>query len=137
MSLDSTNTDSTYLWGRLFAVYENVQAAAAGRDLNRTIRDTYFGAAMSSPAAVFPRLISLNQHHMRELKAKNVGLFIARDRLVSEIFDNFRVNNDVPTNYPLHERARFAIGYYHQRHALFAQSTAARNTVAANQGDGS
>ena len=121
VSLDLDNTEPAYLWGRLFAAYERIQSDAAGRDLNRTVRDTYFGAAMSNPATVFPRLIQLNQHHMRDLKRTSTGLHVLRDRLVGEIWDKFRGDAEPPANQPLAERARFALGYYHQRQAFFAK----------------
>ena len=121
MSLDLDNTEPAYLWGRLFAAYERIQSDAAGRDINRTVRDTYFGAAMSNPATVFPRLIQLNQHHMRDLKRASTGLHVLRDRLVGEIWGKFRGDAEPPANQPLAERARFALGYYHQRQAFFAK----------------
>ena len=121
VSLDLDNTEPAYLWGRLFAAYERIQSDAARRDLNRTVRDTYFGAAMSNPATVFPRLIQLNQHHMRDLKRTSTGLHVLRDRLVGEIWDKFRGDAEPPANQPLAERARFALGYYHQRQAFFAK----------------
>ena len=121
VSLDLDNTEPAYLWGRLFAAYERIQSDAAGRDLNRTVRDTYFGAAMSNPATVFPRLIQLNQHHMRDLKRTSTGLHVLRDRLICEIWDKFRGDAEPPANQPLAERARFALGYYHQRQAFFAK----------------
>ena len=121
VSLDLDNAEPAYLWGRLFAAYERIQSDAAGRDLNRTVRDTYFGAAMSNPATVFPRLIQLNQHHMRDLKRNSAGLHVIRDRLVGEIWDKFRGDAEPPANQPLAERARFALGYYHQRQAFFTK----------------
>lgn len=121
VSLDLDNTEPAYLWGRLFAAYERIQSDAAGRDLNRTVRDTYFGAAMSNPATVFPRLIQLNQHHMRDLKRTSTGLHVLRDRLVCEIWDKFRGDAEPLASQPLAERARFALGYYHQRQAFFAK----------------
>lgn len=119
VSLDLDNTEPAYLCGRLFAAYERIQSDAAGRDLNRSVRDTYFGAAMSNPATVFPRLIQLNQHHMRDLKRSSAGLYVVRDRLVGQIWDGFRGDTEWPANQPLVERARFALGYYHQRQAFF------------------
>ena len=118
VALDPDNTEPAYLAGRLFATYERVQSDAAGRDLNRTIRDTYFGAAMSNPATVFPRLIQLNQHHLRDMKRSKPGLYVVRDRLIAEIWNKFPADRLLPLCLPLAERARFALGYYHQRQGL-------------------
>ena len=134
VSLDTHNTEPAYLLGRLFAAYERIQSDAAGRDLNRTVRDTYFSAAMSNPATVFPRLIQLNQHHMRDLKRSSPGLHVVRDRLVGEIWDGLRGDAALPVNQPLAERARYALGYYHQRQAFFSKPTAEAITAQTNQG---
>lgn len=134
VSLDTHNIEPAYLLGRLFAAYERIQSDAAGRDLNRSVRDTYFGAAMSNPASVFPRLIQLNQHHMRDLKRSSPGLHVVRDRLVGEIWDGLRGDAALPANQPLAERARYALGYYHQRQAFFSKPTAEATTAQTNQG---
>ncbi len=129
VSLDSTNTEPAYLLGRLFAAYERIQSDAAGRDLNRSVRDTYFGAAMGNPASVFPRLIQLNQHHMRDLRRGAPGLHVSRDRLLGEIWNGFDGKTAMPTQQPLAERARFALGYYHQRQAFFTKLNAVVETA--------
>jgi CRISPR-associated protein Csd1 len=134
VSLDITNTEPAYLLGRLFAAYERIQSDAAARDLNRTVRDTYFGAAMSNPASVFPRLIQLNQHHMRDLRRSSPGLHVVRDRLVGEIWDGLRGDSALPANQPLAERARYALGYYHQRQDFFRKPVAEAATAKTNQG---
>jgi CRISPR-associated protein Csd1 len=135
VSLDTHNTEPAYLLGRLFAAYERIQSDAAGRDLNRSIRDTYFGAAMSNPASVFPRLIQLNQHHMRDLRRGSPGLHVVRDRLIGEIWDGLRGDAALPANQPLAERARYALGYYHQRQAFFSKAATEPATTATQQGE--
>lgn len=134
VSLDTHNAEPAYLLGRLFAAYERIQSDAAGRDLNRSIRDTYFGAAMSNPASVFPRLIQLNQHHMRDLRRGSPGLHVVRDRLVGEIWDGLRGDAALPANQPLAERARYALGYYHQRQAFFSKAATEPVATTTQQG---
>lgn len=135
VSLDTHNSEPAYLLGRLFAAYERIQSDAAGRDLNRSIRDTYFGAAMSNPASVFPRLIALNQNHMRDLRRSSPGLHVVRDRLVGEIWDGLDGDAMLPANQPLAERARFALGYYHQRQAFFTKSATEPTAITTPQGE--
>ena len=135
VSLDTHNTEAAYLLGRLFAAYERIQSDAAGRDLNRSIRDTYFGAAMSNPASVFPRLIQLNQHHMRDLRRGSLGLHVVRDRLVGEIWDGLPGDAALAASQPLAERARFALGYYHQRQAFFSKAATEPANTANQQGE--
>lgn len=123
--LDLTITDPAYRLGRLFAVFERMQEAASERELNKTIRDAYFGSAMSTPRSVFPRLIKLNQHHLRDLKRarpKSAGYF---DSLLREINNGLVPASAFPAASKLEDQGLFALGYYHQRQAFFAKPESA------------
>ncbi|MEF8942108.1 MAG: type I-C CRISPR-associated protein Cas8c/Csd1 [Desulfohalobiaceae bacterium] len=116
MSLDTQATDAGYLLGRLFAVLEKVQQDSHGGSLNATIRDRFFGAASATPRSIFPRLLSLSQHHLAKLRKENEGYAIAADKRLQEVLDGI---NDIPAHLNMQEQARFALGYYHQRNALY------------------
>ncbi len=117
--LDPTNTNPAYRLGRLFATLEKIQEDASP-GLNATIRDRYYGAASSTPAAVFPTLLRLNKHHLGKLTA---GLAVNRERLIGEIMNGFDAATFPPRILPLPDQARFALGYYQQRQAFFTKST--------------
>ena len=53
VSLDPECRETGYLLGRLFAVYEQIQTAALGRNVNATIKDKFYGAASASRARFF------------------------------------------------------------------------------------
>ncbi len=133
VALDPTNINVAYRLGRLFAAYEQVQAEAAGRELNRSIRDAFFSSAMSTPATAFPRLVQLNQHHLRDLRRTNVGLHIKRDRLLTEIAGGIDASLAFPRTLPLQDQARFALGYYHQRQAFFPRKDESSNNKPAQE----
>lgn len=116
VSLDRSNTDIGYRLGRLFAALERVQEAAHP-NLNRTIRDTFYGTASSAPVTVFPRLMKLKNHHISKLEHR--GQAVKLEKLIGEIVDAL---NDFPTVLPLEQQGRFSIGYYHQRQAFFTKA---------------
>ncbi len=116
VSLDPTNICPGYRLGRLFAVLEKIQEDAQP-GINATIRDRFYGAASSSPASVFPQLLKLKNHHLAKLE--NPAFRRSHEIRLTEIFDGLA---DMPAHLRLEEQARFAIGYYHQRQALFTKS---------------
>ncbi|MCF8030859.1 MAG: type I-C CRISPR-associated protein Cas8c/Csd1 [Desulfohalobiaceae bacterium] len=116
MSLDTQATDKGYRLGRLFAVLEKVQQDAHGNTLNTTIRDRFYGAASATPRSIFPRLLSLSQHHLAKLRKDNEGYAVAADKRFQEVLDGIE---DIPAHLNMQEQARFALGYYHQRNALY------------------
>lgn len=120
VSLDHSNVNPGYRLGRLFAVLEKVQEEASP-GINVTIRERFYGAASSTPVTVFPNLMKLKNHHLAKLE--NPGRKVNLERLIGEIMDDVR---DFPPHLSLADQGRFAIGYYHQRHALFSKSTATK-----------
>lgn len=116
--LDPDNINPGYRLGRLFATLEKIQNDANPR-LNATIRDRYYGAASSTPAAVFSTLLRLSKHHLSKLSN---GLEISRGRLVDEIMNGFDADSFPPRALSLPDQARFALGYHHQRQAFFTKS---------------
>ncbi|MGR6835519.1 type I-C CRISPR-associated protein Cas8c/Csd1 [Syntrophomonas erecta] len=111
MSLDEKNTNTAYRLGRLFAVLEKAQQDALGNNINATIRDKYFGSASATPAAVFPMLIRLAQHHI----AKSEYGYI-QDRRIQDILDGL---DGFPQYLNMEEQGKFMLGYYHQRQAFY------------------
>ncbi|MEI6638900.1 MAG: type I-C CRISPR-associated protein Cas8c/Csd1 [Chlorobium sp.] len=118
VALDTANNNPGYRLGRLFAVLEKIQEEA-NPGLNATIRDRFYGAASSSPVTVFPQLLKLKNHHLAKLE--NVGRKINFERMLTEIFDG--IGSEMPSHLAMEDQSRFAIGYYHQRQALFTSSS--------------
>jgi len=121
MSLDTTRPEPSYHFGRLFAALEKAQEDALP-GLNDTIKDRYFGAAMSTPASVFPRLIRLNQHHLGKLER---GWRVNAERRIQDIASRL---DGFPTHMGLTDQGLFAIGYYHQRQELFKRKDDDKST---------
>jgi CRISPR-associated protein Csd1 len=116
--LDVTQPDVPYRLGRLFAVLERIQQQAQG-SLNAGIRDRYYGAASTTPVAVFTTLLRLKNAHMKKLSDAAEAHF---ERLIGEILGNVEAPalHDFPTQLTLTEQGRFALGYYQQRQSFFS-----------------
>ncbi|MEP6966310.1 MAG: type I-C CRISPR-associated protein Cas8c/Csd1 [Polaromonas sp.] len=113
--LDLSNTNPAYRLGRLFAALEKIQEEASP-GLNATIRDRYYGAASSTPVAVFTTLLRLKNSHLKKLP---VGRAMGFEKLLGEILNAVV---DFPKHMPLPDQGRFALGYYHQRQAFFTKN---------------
>lgn len=120
MALDKNFDNIGYVLGRLFAVLERIQEQAQGRGLNKTIRDTYFGAATSSPLVTFKRLQGLAIHHLAKIRnsGKNTTWL---DQLMQEVSGHIPAQG-IPSILNLEDQGRFSIGYYHQRQDFFVKN---------------
>ena len=83
--------------------------------LNATIRDRYYGAASSTPVAVFTTLLRLKNAHLKKL---TIGQSVNFEKLLAEILGPV---TDFPAHFSLPDQGRFALGYYHQRQAFFTK----------------
>ncbi|HUP58786.1 MAG TPA: type I-C CRISPR-associated protein Cas8c/Csd1 [Thermoanaerobaculia bacterium] len=119
MALDSRNNDPGYRLGRLFAVLERLQGDAINAP-NATIVDRYYGAASTTPVVVFPRLLSLAQHHAA--KSNRGGYF---QKLIEEVANGLEPETAFPSTLSMEQQGLFALGYYHQRADLWKKRDAA------------
>lgn len=123
VALDTTNDNIGYVLGRLFAVLERIQEQAHKEGgqirLNKTIRDTFFGSASSSPLVTFKRLQDLAIHHLA--KIRNSGQNTTwLERLMQEVMGKIPPQG-IPSTLMLDDQGRFAVGYYHQRRDFFSK----------------
>ena len=121
--LDIENTSPAYRLGRLFAVLEKIQEEA-NPGINATIRERYYGAASSTPVAVFTTLLRLKNHHLAKLG--NRGRAVNFERLLGEILGGIA---DFPKHLNLPDQGRFSLGYYHQRQDFFSKPTSSYESI--------
>jgi CRISPR-associated protein Csd1 len=114
--LNTDNPNVAYRLGRLFATLEKIQEEASP-GLNATIRERYYGAASSTPVAVFTTLLRLKNHHLAKLTNRGRAAYL--EKLLGEILGAV---DDFPLHLNLPNQGRFALGYYHQRQAFFTKS---------------
>ena len=115
-ALDMDNPEPAYRLGRLFATLERIQEQAQP-GINATIRDRYYGAASTTPVAVFTTLLRLKNAHLKKLSDGQGAFF---ERLIGEVLAPL---TGFPRQLTLAEQGQFALGYYHQRQAFFAKKS--------------
>jgi CRISPR-associated protein Csd1 len=114
VSLDPDEPNVGYRLGRLFAVLENIQRSAQG-DINVTIRDRYFSAAMTAPRSAFAELMRLKNAHLKKVRRSNAGLAVHFERLLDLILGAMPSAGGFPAFLSLDDQGRFILGYHHQR----------------------
>ncbi len=120
VALDPANTNKGYMLGRLFAVYEEVQRAALGGNVNATIKDKFYGAASATPQKVYRTLDAGSQNHFSKLRKQSPGRAVNLEKLLTSITDLMDPGNDpIPASLGAAEQALFGLGYYHQRSDFF------------------
>ena len=110
VALDETNTNTAYVLGRIFSVWEQIQEAA-NPGLNSTIKDRYFNAACATPTAVFSKLQILSNHHLRKLEK---GQEVYFEKKLTELMGLLQGGAVLPKTLSLDEQGMFILGYYHQ-----------------------
>ncbi|MEU8252181.1 type I-C CRISPR-associated protein Cas8c/Csd1 [Nonomuraea sp. NPDC048916] len=114
--LDGLNPDNRhpgYVSGRLFAVLEDIQRAALV-EINTTIADKFFGAAMGRPLPVLTMLRKNATGHLRRLRRTNRGAGVALDQRLEEVLAKFP-DTGIPALLDLPGQGMFVLGYHHQR----------------------
>lgn len=119
VSLDKENTNIGYRLGRLFALFERIQAEA-NPGINSTIRDKYFGSAAATPRNIFPMLVNLAQQHLGKLRrdTDKKGYALSYDAKIEEIVGALPAGA-LPAFLDPETQGLFAVGYYHQRQSFF------------------
>ncbi|WP_339951093.1 type I-C CRISPR-associated protein Cas8c/Csd1 [uncultured Albimonas sp.] len=120
VALDPDCDDRGYLLGRLFAVYEEIQRAALGGQVNATIRDKFYGSASATPQKVFSLLDRGSANHLQKLRKLNPGRSVNLEKQLAAIMERMSPGaTPYPVSLPMAEQALFGLGYYHQRSDFF------------------
>jgi len=125
VALDPENRNKGYLLGRLFALYEQAQTAALGRNVNATIKDKFYAAASASPRRVFALLDRNSVNHLGKVGKQRPGQKVNLEKAIGEVMAAMAPDEDpFPAALPAEDQALFGLGYYHQRNAYFSKSEA-------------
>lgn len=121
VSLDKEDKRIGYRLGRLFAVLEKLQLDAQP-GIKATIRDRYYSSASSTPKTVFGTLIRLSSHHLKKLEKPSYRTAVEKN--IQEIMEHM---TEFPSHLNLEQQGLFAIGYYHQKPALYISTKNTKN----------
>lgn len=132
VSLDPENRNKGYLLGRLFAVYEQTQYAALGRNVNATIKDKFYGSASATPRSVFSLLERGCANHLSKVGKERPGQRVNLEKAIGGIMELMAPGDDpFPASLGSAEQAMFGLGYYHQRGEFFRKRDTAGSEEAA------
>lgn len=128
VALDRTHTNKGYLLGRLFAVYERIQTAALGRNVNATIKDKFYSSASAQPRRIFGVLADGASKHLSKVGKSMPGYRVVLEKEIGAITEMMSPgSNPYPVFLSTEEQALFALGYYHQRSDFFNTTAPAVN----------
>lgn len=129
VALDPEERNKGYLLGRLFAVYEEIQRAALGNNVNATIKDKFYASASATPRKVFSMLDAGSANHLSKIGKQSKGRQINLVRLQEEIMDLMEPGKDpYPSSFSANEQALFGLGYHHQHSEFFKSRKTADTT---------
>lgn len=115
--LDPQCTNPPYVLGRLFALYEALQLAAAtadgGKAPNATFADKHFAGAISSPQLVLTAGARQSAAWLGKLRKTGRDRYYRRD--IDQLIDLLTPQALGPGRSSLQDQAEFVLGYHHQR----------------------
>lgn len=118
--LDPDERHPAYVYGRLLAVFEQIQYAALG-DVNANVVDKFYGTMSGAPAMVFGRLQDNARNHLRKMRGEKPGTAVALEKRLMEVCGLLRAAPP-PKQFSLQEQGRFALGYYHEKAKRFEEA---------------
>ncbi|MGH3886565.1 MAG: type I-C CRISPR-associated protein Cas8c/Csd1 [Pseudonocardiaceae bacterium] len=118
--LDPTNTNPSYVAGRLFAALEQLQYDASEGKLNTTYADRFFAGAVTNPRAAIVNGRRDANAWLRKLRRTKRGAAVNHDKRLDELFRLLDVGAGLPARTTLFQQSMFLLGYHHQRAHHFA-----------------
>ena len=119
MTLDRTNDDRSYLFGRLLAVLEKIETDALKRNgsENRLANAVnYFNAYTTRPFTVYKTLTELASPYLSNLKP---GIKVYYDKEIGSIIGLLTTNDAKTLDRPL--EPSYLLGYYNEKSSLYTK----------------
>jgi CRISPR-associated protein Csd1 len=142
MTLDAENNNPSYVWGRTFAVMEQVKRCQftnkAGMDrqdadvrLGSWLSNQFQFAATAQRAAQIRLTMDINGHVQAEAKRNSGGVVFKYLKQLTEL--NSLQQGQLPMAATLSDKEQFLLGLEHQRHAFYTEMLANIEAKKANK----
>ncbi len=125
VGLDVSSTDTSYVCGRLFAIFCRIQKAAQG-DLNRDFASSSLRAVMDNPQEYLPRIWEQAEYYLSKLQ-KGLSYTLATE--LHAVTDQLGAEG-FPAEFTEAQQGRFLLGF---RHQSAEQGRAAQERAAAKK----
>ncbi len=126
--LDLTCTDPCYVAGRLFAIYADLQYAAATADggtaPNATFADKHLAGAIADPRTAITAGEKQAAAWLNKLRRRKGDYFYQRD--IDQVVSLLQPGRTLPVRASTEEQAMFVMGYHHERAHRSHEREAAR-----------
>ena len=139
---DHPNPHPAYVCGQLLALHDSLQyttfKVAEESEPNATVADRFYTLVMNSPAVGMAKVFELGRKHLTKMRRKNErGAKLASwfEGRIGEL-EQMLPDQHVPHGFGLHDKARFALGFYHQK-AYRPRKASEQNPNIPNEPDGS
>jgi CRISPR-associated protein Csd1 len=129
--LNENEKHQAYLCGRLLAMFDGLQYASSGPNVNQTVADRYYTLASTYPRLAFPKIEDLGMKHLRKLRRDKPGAAIRIEREMDEVRD--KLSGVFPGPLNLVDQGRFALGFHHQRADSIKRATEAKQSRKGDQ----
>jgi len=117
---DNPSRNQAYLCGRLLAVYDRLQylafTIADEKVPNIIVSDRYYSMMMNSPAIALTSTSRLGISHLKKMKRCGDRGRRTANNIEQEIAGlTILIGNEPPKLFDMYDKARFVLGYYHQK----------------------
>lgn len=118
---DHSNPNPAYICGQLLALHDSLQYStfqmAKENAPNATVADRFYTLVMNSPAVGMAKVFELGRKHLTKMRRRSEGgsklAFWFEDQI--GLLEQNLPAQDIPHSFGQHDKARFALGFYHQK----------------------
>ena len=113
------NNDRDFLYGRLLAIFEKMEAATFDDEKRTTNAQRLWSAYVNNPGKTMNILFDKLQPYKRKLENSKRGLYITFENKTQEIMENLMKTDNFENNKNKKLKENFIFGYYYQLNEIF------------------